>query len=138
VANLSYDKASRRLTGTIANNTGHTLTNALLVMNNQLLPLGELPVGSKKVDGITTEFYNLNNLSGVDQLDDSTQAIRLASQNTAVQALFNFENYSDANLSGLYLVGWQEGSSMPVTLTNSPSDQISETMLVVGLPFVAK
>lgn len=135
VANLRYDKAGRRLSGTITNNTGQSLSNALLVMNDQLLQLGELPAGSKKVDGVTTDFYYLNNTYEFDQLNDPAQAVRLASQNTAVQALFNFDYSANAGLNGLYLVGWQEGSSIPVTLVNSDSDQISETMLVIGLPF---
>jgi hypothetical protein len=143
MANLSYHRTDHRFYGNINNNTGQPITHALLVMSNEVLELGTLPPGPTEVDGIATPRYAYDSLYARDyDRDDPRQAIALASRDAAVRAMFNFNDYYYAELqppptAGLYLAGWQEGSSIEVTLTNTGGDKMSDTLLLVGLPFVA-
>jgi hypothetical protein len=145
-ANLRYNRASRRLSGNINNDTGQPITHALLVIDNQVLELGTLPPGQTPVEGYTAPpdyydgFYPRDNLSRDNLPHDPREIMDIASRDMAVRAMFNLDKYDDSpqiNTTGLYLVGWQEGSAVNVKLTNSRGDKMSDTLLLVGLPFVA-
>jgi hypothetical protein len=145
--NLRYNRASQRLSGTVINNTGHALANVLLVTDNQVLELGTLPSGQTQVDGTVSPRYAYDNFYTIDypSQSDPRETMALASRDMTVRAMFNLDDYhADAPLKipGLYLIGWQEDDSLgdgsiPVAMTNSRGDQISDTMLLIGLPFVA-
>jgi hypothetical protein len=141
MANLRYNRASHRLSGSISNKTGQPITHALLVINNQVLELGTLPPGQTQVEGNAAPPDYYDGVYQRDNLpDDAREAMDLASRDMAVRAMFNFDEYYDKPqlyATGLYLVGWQEGSSVNVKLTNSRGDKVSDTLLLVGLPFVA-
>jgi hypothetical protein len=151
-ANLSYNQASQQARGVIINHTNQPISDALLVVGDQVVQLGDLPVGETQVNQTAAlhdpygNFYERLNYSysysDSDAYDDKEmrELLRLTSRDMALRAIFNSESDSDAspNLEQIYLVGWQEGSLLGVNLTNSSGDTISETVLLLRVPILSQ
>lgn len=132
--------------GRLTNNTGQPITNALLVINNQVVKLGTLPLGETQFNQTAfpwnpydQSFYlpGYTNDPSPSKPDPREQ-LRQASRDTAVRALLTQYN-GDMNLllpgNTLYLIGWQEGSLFDFKLTNTSYDQMAETLLLVRLAY---
>jgi hypothetical protein len=138
-ASLSHNRANNHLAGHIINDTGQPITDVQLVLQNKALNLGMLPPGETQVDGTTYKlnangrFYQFANFG-----ENSKETMKLASRDMTVKAVLglNDNENSPRNLSGLYLVGWQERSPMQVKLVGRGGDKMDDALLVVGLPVV--
>jgi hypothetical protein len=124
------------LQGTIVNNTGQEITDAYFIAGSDVAEIGTIPVGETQVNHRFVSFYGSNNFYDVNGQSNPRQALELASRDIALKTVLGIDNYGNGslNISGLYLAGWQAGSPVEVTLTNSGSDTREETLLLVGLP----
>ncbi|MFQ5613469.1 MAG: hypothetical protein ACE5H9_15195 [Anaerolineae bacterium] len=136
-ANLRFERATGRISGSLFNDTGRPIENAQFVLEQNALDLGTLPPGETRVDGTVyalsskSAFYR--QVVGVDGRPDD---LALVSRDVAARAMLGLNRNSVVrkDLAGLHLVGWQAGSPLPVDLANRRSDRMSETLLLVGLP----
>ncbi len=144
-ADIRYDRSSHILAGTIFNGTEQPITEAHLLIEDRVLRLETLPPGETTVDAVTRthnygSFYNTNQAA-----PNTPEALTLASRDTAMQAVFDYNPYyyggpspnqtpTTRTQGDLYLTGWQEGSPVSLTLPGQSSDEMSETLLLVRLP----
>ncbi len=126
-----------RIEGVIVNNTDQPITQAYLVANHRIMKLGTLSPGENKISGqVRTYSYIYNDtFYDFDENDSPDNLIRLASQDSTIRAVLGINNYnfSGLELPGSYLLGWQQGSPVQVTLPNHQNDTMEDTLLVVGL-----
>jgi hypothetical protein len=117
-ADLSYNSQNGQIQGSINNGTGQPIQAAYLVVGSESLELGTLPVGENPVNGRLSAIGYSNFYPQPANNQTSEETIALASRDTAVRAALNTNYYQPTPLPTrpLYLVGWQEGSPVPVDL----------------------
>lgn len=146
-AALTLDRAEKRVSGTLINRTEQPLTDVLLIVNRQLIRLDTLPVGETSVDTVAEvmDDYSLAfYLPPYQTIDDfpaelsSEARLRLISRDTAVRAVTT-NYYGDTELrlpaDQLYLFGWQERPLLGVDLPDTSHDTLSETLIMMSLPY---
>lgn len=146
-ADLTFNRAENLVSGTLTNRTEQALTDVLLIMNRQLVRLGSLPVGETRVDTVaeTLDEYSPDFYLPAYPTDGDFSAglpaearMRLISRDTAVRSLVT-DTYGDTELrlpaDRLYLVGWQEQPLLTIELPDTTHDKLSETLVVVSLPY---
>jgi hypothetical protein len=134
---LDYNSQNRQIQGVIHNTTGQPIQDAYLVVGSEALELGTLPVGENPVRGQLSPVGYSNFYPQPVNSQSSEETIALASRDTAVRAVLNTNYYRPIPLptTPLYLVGWQEGSPVPVNLPDYSFDRQDETLLMLTLPF---
>jgi hypothetical protein len=137
-AALTFDTRNKRASGTVINQTGQPISHAHLVFEDTSLDLGTLPPGETAIDGRFTARNTYSNFYDIPTNGTPSETVDLVSRDLAVRAVINFDTYSThhSNLNGLYLIGWQSGSPVEVSLADQASDKMADTLLLVGLPYV--
>jgi hypothetical protein len=154
IAHLRYDPLTQYVSGSVTNNTGQEITHAYLIIPYikedvayddtyvDLSPiyaaeLGTLAVGETTVNNsFATSRESYSTFITITEGDDPA-ALDLVSRDMAMRALFNLTAYGGATAlppEAAYILGWQEGSPVGVTLEGSSNyDQMSQTLLLVGV-----
>lgn len=140
-ARLSYNRAEQRLQGSLINDTGQPIEQAYLIVEDRVLELGTLTPGETPVNGRLDRYYGYSNFYDVTNLPaNAPETLELASRDITIRAALGLNTYSNngLKLNGLYLTGWQRRSPLEVELVDRRSDQLAETLLLVGLPLAVQ
>lgn len=145
---LTLDDKKPMLSGTITNTSQHAIKDAVLMMAGNSLKLGDFAPGAvKKVQILLdatpkgTELYDFQGQSMYSSYNYSNQKFddKAVRESAMMQAILSGRQNPTLITSGIYLVGWLEGTLLPTGLQGQGFDSIDTTFYILNLsPEIAR
>ena len=135
---IEMDTTKTMLSGTLTNNSNHTIRDAFLVTPGQWARLGDIAPGASESINVSLiaasngpVFYGLNAMDvlSIDYSDIESDA-DIARKNTFLQTVLYSQYPLNKGNWGIYLMGWIDESMLPIRLQNQKFKTIDTTLYV--------